>query len=82
MADALEYRIHGLTTGLVLVSLISIRMGVPVDRGAALVIVVVVVKTGWNLLRDAMRVLLDASLDPETLLRVRSVIVADPAVAA
>jgi cation diffusion facilitator family transporter len=81
VADALEYRIHGLTTGLVLVSLISTRMGVPVDRGAALVIVVVVVKTGWNLLRDAMRVLLDASLDPETLLRVRSVIVADPAVA-
>jgi cation diffusion facilitator family transporter len=80
MADALEYRVHGFTTGLALASLVSIRIGIPVDRGAALVIVVVVAKTGWNLLRDAMRVLLDASLDAETLLQVRSVIAADPAV--
>jgi cation diffusion facilitator family transporter len=81
VAEAIEYRVHVLTTGLALASLISIRIGIPVDRGAALVIVVVVVKTGWSLLRDAMRVLLDASLDAETLLRVRSVIAADPAVA-
>lgn len=81
VADALEYRVHVLTTGLVLASLVSIRIGIPLDRGAALVIVVVVAKTGWNLLRDAMRVLLDASLDSETLLQVRSVIAADPAVA-
>jgi predicted Fe-Mo cluster-binding NifX family protein len=81
VADALEYRVHVLTTGLALASLASIQIGIPVDRGAALVIVVVVVKTGWSLLRDGMRVLLDASLDAETLLRVRSVIAADPAVA-
>jgi predicted Fe-Mo cluster-binding NifX family protein len=81
VADALEYRVHFLTTGLALASLASIRLGIPVDRGAALLIVVVVAKTGWTLLRDAMRVLLDASLDAETIFQVRSIIAGDPAIA-
>jgi cation diffusion facilitator family transporter len=80
VADAREYRVHVFTTGLAFAALASQGLGVPLDRGAALVIVVVVVKTGWELLRDAMRVLLDASLDAETLLRIREVIHADPAV--
>jgi divalent metal cation (Fe/Co/Zn/Cd) transporter len=42
-------------------------------------IVVAVVKTGWDLLRDAMRVLLDASLDAGTLAAIRKTIHADPA---
>jgi len=46
-----------------------------------LAIVVAVVKTGWDLLRDAMRVLLDASLDAETLERVRNATNAEAAVA-
>jgi hypothetical protein len=45
------------------------------------VIVVAVVKTGWDLLGDAMRVLLDASLDAETLKRIRNVINAQAVVA-
>jgi hypothetical protein len=52
----------------------------PLDRIAALVIVLAVIKTGWSLLRDAMRVLLDASLDAETLDHIRKVINAEPAV--
>jgi cation diffusion facilitator family transporter len=80
VADAREYRVHVLTTGLALAALASQTLGVPLDRGAALVIVVVVAKTGWELLRDAMRVLLDAALDAETLLRIREVVRADPAV--
>lgn len=81
IADAVEYRIHVLTTGLVFAALLSERLGYPLDRLAALAIVIVVVKTGWDLLRDAMRVLLDASLDAETLDRIRNVINAEAAVA-
>lgn len=81
IADAREYRVHVFTTGLVFVSLVSEWFRFPVDRLAALAIVVVIVKTGWDLLADAMRVLLDASLDAETLARVRAVIDGDPAVA-
>jgi len=47
---------------------------------AALLIVLVVLKTGWDLLLDAMRVLLDASLDTDTLLQIRQVIESDPMV--
>jgi predicted Fe-Mo cluster-binding NifX family protein len=41
---------------------------------------VLIAKTGWELLADGMRVLLDASLDAETLGQVRAIIEADPAV--
>jgi cation diffusion facilitator family transporter len=81
IADAREYRVHGFTTGLAFAALLSERYRYPLDRLAALVIVVAVVKTGWDLLRDAMRVLLDASLDAETLERLRKEIHAEAAVA-
>lgn len=80
IADAQEYRIHVFTTGLALVAVLSAWVQYPVDRYAALIIVLAVVKTAWDLLRDAMRVLLDASLDAATLLRIREVVEADPAV--
>jgi predicted Fe-Mo cluster-binding NifX family protein len=53
----------------------------PLDRAAALVIVVAIGKTGWDLLSDGMRVLLDASLDPDTILQIRDIITAEPTVA-
>jgi cation diffusion facilitator family transporter len=81
IADAREYRVHVFTTGLVFVSLVSEWFQFPADRLAALALAVVIVKTGWDLLADAMRVLLDASLDTETLGRIRAVIDSDPAVA-
>jgi cation diffusion facilitator family transporter len=81
IADAREYRVHVFTTGLVFVSLVSEWSRFRLDRVAAVVIGVVIAKTGWDLLADAMRVLLDASLDTETLRRIRAVIDGDPAVA-
>lgn len=80
IADAQEYRAHVFSSGVVFLALIGQMMGVPLDRYAALVIVVLIAKTGWNLLVDGMRVLLDASLDAETLQQVRAIIQADPAV--
>jgi len=80
IADAKEYRVHVFTTGLAFVALLSQWLALPLDRIAALFIVLAVVKTGWDPLREAMRVLLDASLDPETLTRIRQCIHGDPAV--
>mgnify|MGYP000957929571 CR=1 FL=1 len=82
IADALEYRAHVFTTGVVFAALIGQWLNVPLDRIAALLIVIAIVKTGWDLLSDGMRVLLDASLDAETLVQVRELITADPAVTA
>jgi cation diffusion facilitator family transporter len=80
MADAQEYRTHVFSSGVVFLALIGQMVGFPLDRYAALVIVVLIAKTGWELLVDGMRVLLDASLDVETLNQVGTIIQADPAV--
>ena len=81
IADAREFRAHVFTSGTVFAALAAQRFGVPIDRLAALIIVVAIAKTGWGLLVDGMRVLLDASLDASTLTKVSELIRADPAVA-
>jgi len=81
IAEAKEYRTHVFTSGLVFAALLAQRFNFPLDRVAALVIVVAVGRTGWDLLTDGMRVLLDASLDTDTILRIREIIADEPAVA-
>lgn len=78
IADAKEYRAHVFTTGIVFAALLAQRFNLPLDRVAALVIVFAIGKTGWELLSAGMRVLLDASLDPDTLLQIREIILAEP----
>lgn len=79
-ADAREYKVHAYTTGLAFAGLLSGWLETPLDRYAALLIVAVVAKTGWDLMSDALRVLLDASLSPKTLDDIRSVIRTSPGV--
>jgi len=81
IAEAREYRTHVFTSGLVFAALLAQRFNFPLDRVAALVIVIAIGKTGWDLLSDGMRVLLDASLDTDTILRIREIIAAEPVVA-
>jgi predicted Fe-Mo cluster-binding NifX family protein len=78
IADAKEYRAHVFTTGIVFAALLAHWFNLPLDRVAALVIVVAIGRTGWELLSDGMRVLLDASLDPDTILQIREIITAEP----
>lgn len=80
VAEAQEYGVHVFSSGVVFLALIGQMVGLPLDRYAALVVVVLIARTGWQLLEDGMRVLLDASLGAETLEQVRAVIQADPAV--
>jgi predicted Fe-Mo cluster-binding NifX family protein len=79
IADAQEYRAHILSSGVVLISLIGSAFGLHLDQVAALLVVFFIARTGWGLLKDGMRVLLDASLDGETLAQVRQIIEDDPA---
>ena len=80
MADAREYRVHAYTTGLAFAALLTSWFDLPLDRIAALIIVIAVAKTGWDLLADAMRVLLDASLDAKSLDEISRIVADDPAV--
>lgn len=81
VADAKEYRAHVFTTGIVFAALLGQRFNLPLDRIAALVIVVAISRMGMSLLADGMRVLLDASLDADTILQIREIITAEPTVA-
>ena len=79
-ADATEFRAHIVSSGLVFVALGGQLIGLPVDRIAALIIVGWIAYEGWHTLVDAMRVLLDASLDQATLDAIRTIILSHPEV--
>jgi predicted Fe-Mo cluster-binding NifX family protein len=55
-------------------------MQLPVDRVAAIIVAILIMKAGWGILVNGMRVLLDASIDVGTLDTIRSTILHDPAV--
>lgn len=55
-------------------------MGITIDRIGAALILIFIIRAGWNLLSDSMRVLLDASLDFETMDRIRKIISSEPMV--
>jgi len=80
IANATEFRAHVLSSGVVFAALLGQMFGLPLDRPAALLIVLWIAYAGWTLLQNAMRVLLDASLDNNTLNLVRELIASHPEV--
>ncbi|MDM7912667.1 MAG: cation diffusion facilitator family transporter [Methanotrichaceae archaeon] len=82
IADGSQFKADALTESIVLFALIGQRLGLPLDRAAALIIAVFVVKEGWEILKSGMRVLLDASVDAPTLEMIRETIEAEPTVSA
>jgi cation diffusion facilitator family transporter len=75
-ADAQHLTTDLFSTGLILVGLIGtyLKLTFPLDKVAALIIVVLVAWVGVRIALDAVRVLLDASLDFDTLNRIRDLI--------
>jgi predicted Fe-Mo cluster-binding NifX family protein len=62
-------------------ALLGSRVGYPIlDRITALVMVGYIGKVGWDILKDSMRTLLDASVDPKTLYQIRDAILPFPQV--
>jgi cation diffusion facilitator family transporter len=80
IADGRQFKVDALTETIVLFALIGQLFGLPLDRVAALIIAVFVVKEGWDILKNGMRVLLDASVDAPTLKKIREAIEAEPTV--
>jgi len=80
IADGTQFRADVLSASVVLFALIGERFGIPLDRIAASLIALFIVRAGWQLLSSSMRVLLDASIDQSILDEVRSIIVEDPAI--
>jgi cation diffusion facilitator family transporter len=74
-ADASHWYSDIASTSIVLLVLVASRVGHPViDRLGALVMVAFIAKVGWDILKDSMRTLLDASVAPETLRQIREAV--------
>ena len=80
MAEARHYQMDVLSSSIVFASVVASGLGFALDRVGALLIVPFIAKSGWDLMADGMKVLLDASLDAETLDQVRSIIESFPGV--
>jgi len=80
IADGSQFKADVLTSSLVFLALLGQRFGLPLDRYAAIVIALFIIKAGWEILLGGMRVLLDASVNAETLEKIRSLIRDEPAV--
>jgi cation diffusion facilitator family transporter len=81
LADAAHIRTDVFSNAVVLLAIISSLIGFQLDKIAALIVVWFIAKTGLQILMDGARVLLDASLDYETLSKVEKIIVDSPQVA-
>ena len=80
VADARHIWTDMLSSFVILASLLGSAFGLAVDRYAALVVVAFIGRAGFGIAIDAVRVLLDASLDYESLNRIRKIVETDPRV--
>ncbi len=80
IADGTQFKADVMSSSVVFFALIAERFGLPLDRIAAGLISLFVVKAGWDLLSGSMRVLLDASVDQSVIQTIRSILLSDPAV--
>ena len=80
IADGQHIRVDMFAGAVVLVGLISSFIGFNLDRIAALIIAAFIAWSGGEILLDAIRVLLDASLDYETLNKAENIIKSEPQV--
>ncbi|MFZ2535567.1 cation diffusion facilitator family transporter [Methanothrix sp.] len=80
IADGVQHKADVLTSSLVFLALIAQTVSFPLDRIAAVIIALAIIKEGWGILVAGMRVLLDASVDAPTLERIRALILEAPEV--
>lgn len=80
IADGKNFTADVLSSTVVFFGLLGQYLQFPVDRIAAILVVILIVKAGWGIMVSGMRVLLDASIDHQTLDTIRSTILRDPAV--
>ena len=79
-ADGTQFKADVLSSSVVFFALIAEGFGLPLDRIAAGLISMFVVKAGWDLLSNSMRVLLDASVDQSVITTVQSILRSEPTI--
>ncbi len=87
IAEGRHRQVDVITSCVVLISIILNYLDIhyhifqiSIDKLAAGFVLIFIAYAGWELLKDGMRVLLDASIDHETLEKIRKIILDDPSV--
>jgi cation diffusion facilitator family transporter len=80
IADGIQHKADVLSSSIVFFAMLGQYLAFPLDRIGAVVISLFILRSGWEILKAGMRVLLDASIDYETLEVIRSIILAEPVV--
>jgi len=80
IADGKQHRVDVLSTSVVFFALFAQYFGIPVDSIAAVIVALFIAYSGWEILKDSMRTLLDASIDYDTRDLIKSAILSDPMV--
>jgi len=80
VADAEHIWADFLSSIIVLIGLISVYFGYNLDKYAAAIVSVFIFKSGFEILKDSIKVLLDYSLDLDELNKIKNLILKNPAV--
>jgi len=80
VADAKHIRTDLLSNTVIIAGLIAGLFNLNIDRYIALIIAVFVVKMGWGILYDSLKVILDATVDYSTLDKIKHVMLEFPGV--
>ena len=80
IADGRQHQMDILSSSVVFFALLGQFFGIPLDRVAAVIVAIFIVRAGWEILKDSMKTLLDASVDYDTLSKIRAIILSDPVV--
>ncbi|TKB23275.1 cation diffusion facilitator family transporter [Desulfopila sp. IMCC35006] len=81
IADARHIWTDMLSSAVILMALLGSAIGFAVDRYAAVIVVLFIARSALRIFLDSIRVLLDASLDYNSLARIREIVLADSRVA-
>jgi cation diffusion facilitator family transporter len=80
IADGRHIRVDAFTSLVVAIGLAGRLLNIAAEKGATLLVAAFILKSGWDILKESLRVLLDASIDPKTLEQLREIITAHPAI--
>lgn len=80
IADGKQHQMDVLSSSVVFIAILGQFFGIPLDRIAAVIVAIFIVRSGWEILKDSMKPLLDASVDYDTLSEIRAIIQSDPMV--
>jgi cation diffusion facilitator family transporter len=78
VADARDFGADMLSSLVILASLLGSAAGLALDRFAAVIVAIFVARSAFTIFIDSVRVLLDASLDPQSLEKIREIVTEDP----